>query len=193
MTEADAPREAAGIDGTDGLLEADHPPDPAAPTIADGVTRSLDPRWVPYQRAVGLVQSLAFALVLLAAAAGGVLLAGLPAAPLAAVAVVVAIVRTALSQWWPGVAYRYASYRLGARALEIRRGVLWRSVIDVPRSRIQHSDVSQGPLERLHGLGTLGVFTAGTSHALVQLPGLEHGTALAMREHLMQADEDDVV
>jgi uncharacterized protein len=166
---------------------------PDAPTVADGVAQPLDPRWVGYQRRVGLVDAAVLAVLLLGLAAAGVVLADLPAAPLVALAAGAAVVRAGASQWWPAVAYRHASYRLGARELELRRGVLWRHVIDVPRSRIQHSDVSQGPLERLHGLGTLSVYTAGTRHALVQLRGLEHGRALAIREYLMQADEDDVV
>jgi uncharacterized protein len=170
------------------LREQDVPP-----LLADGETHPLDPRWVRYQRRLGWLESVTFAAVLAGMTAAGVLVAGLPAAPLVILAAAAAIGRTVLSQWWPAVAYRYASYRLGARALEIRRGVLWRSVIDVPRSRIQHSDVSQGPLERLHGLGTLSVYTAGTQHALVRLQGLDHGRALAIREHLMQADEDDVI
>jgi uncharacterized protein len=170
------------------------PPDERPPAaVADGTRHSLDSRWVSYQRQVGLLASVSFAAVLTVLVAAGVVLAEVPATPLAVVAAVVAIARAGFSQWWPGVAYRYASYRLSRSALEIRRGVLWRSVIDVPRSRIQHSDVSQGPLERLHGLGTLSVYTAGTRHALVRLHGLAHERALAIREHLMQADDDDVV
>jgi uncharacterized protein len=159
------------------------PPDPSP----------LDPRWIAYRRRVGRVRSAAVGMVLVGVVTGAVRIADLPALPLAAVAVAFVIGVTWLTQWWPAVAYRHASYRLGDRALEIRRGVLWRRVIDVPRSRIQHSDVSQGPFERLHGLGTLGIYTAGTRHALVRLRGLDHGRALAIREHLMQADEDDVV
>jgi uncharacterized protein len=170
------------------------PPDERPPAaVADGTRHSLDSRWVSYQRQVGLLASVSFAAVLTVLVAAGVVLAEVPATPPAIVAAVVAVTRAGFSQWWPGVAYRYASYRLSRSALEIRRGVLWRSVIDVPRSRIQHSDVSQGPLERLHGLGTLSVYTAGTRHALVRLHGLAHERALAMREHLMQADDDDVV
>jgi uncharacterized protein len=164
-----------------------------APSVADGATHCLDRRWISYQRRQGWLASATFAVILLGAAAAGVLLAELPMTPLVAAAVIAAIGRAVLSQWWPAVAYRHASYRLSARSLEIRRGVLWRAVIDVPRSRIQHSDVSQGPLERLHGLGTLSVYTAGTRHALVRLHGLDHGRALAIREHLMLADDDDVV
>jgi uncharacterized protein len=162
-------------------------------TTADGRDHRLDPRWIRYQRQVGLLETASFALVLAGAGTAGVLLAEFPPAAVIAVAVAAVIVRGALGQWWPAVAYRHASYRLDQRTLEIRRGVLWRSVINVPRSRIQHSDVSQGPLERMHGLATLSIFTAGTRHALVRLHGVEHGRALAMRAHLMHADDDDVI
>ncbi|CAN5859680.1 hypothetical protein BH23GEM9_BH23GEM9_09430 [soil metagenome] len=166
---------------------------PIQPVAADGVSHPLDPRWVSWQRRVGLLASAFFTAALAGLTAAAVLLADLPATPVIAVATAAAAVRIALSQWWPVVAYRHASYRLSDRALEIRRGVFWRSVIDVPHSRIQHSDVSQGPLERMYGLGTLSVFTAGTRHALVRLQGLAHTRALAMREHLMRTDADDVI
>ena len=66
-------------------------------------------------------------------------------------------------------------------------------MINVPRSRVQHTDVSQGPIERGFGLGTLVIYTAGTEHARVELHGLEHGTALHIRDHLLKsADADDV-
>lgn len=161
--------------------------------IADGASHPLDPRWIPYQRQVALVSSTLTALVLIGLAAIIVLVSALPAAPIMVVVLFAAVAHAVLRQWWPGLAYRYASYRLGERSLEIRRGVLWRSWIDVPRSRIQHSDVSQGPLERLHGLGTLSVYTAGTHHALVRLHGLDYNRALAIRDHLIQSDDDDVV
>jgi uncharacterized protein len=182
---SDAPPAAA--DGTSAAAGG------VAHAAADGVWHRLDPRWVSYQRRVGLVDAAITAVVLLGLAGAGALLADLPGLPLVAVALLTATLRVAVSQWWPGLAYRYASYRLDTRTLEIRRGVLWRSIIDVPRTRIQHSDVSQGPVERMHGLGTLTIHTAGTRHAQVQLRGLEHGRALAIREHLMHADDDDVV
>lgn len=163
------------------------------PDVADGLDHSLDTRWVPYQRRVAWVTSAFLAIGLAGAAAILILVAELPALPILVAATALAIANAAFSQWWPAVAYRHASYRLDGRTLEIRRGVLWRKVIAVPRSRIQHSDVSQGPFERMHGLGTLSVFTAGARYALVRLNGLDHARALAMREHLMQADDDDVV
>jgi membrane protein YdbS with pleckstrin-like domain len=94
---------------------------------------------------------------------------------------------------WPPRAYEYASYRVDDQGIEIRRGVHWRVVINVPRSRVQHIDVSQGPVERRFGLGTLVIFTAGTEHAKVELEGLEHGRALRLREHLLPPGSADAV
>ena len=63
----------------------------------------------------------------------------------------------------------------------------------MPRSRVQHTDVSQGPLERKLGLGTLVIYTAGTDHARVALSGLDHSTALDIREHLLPGRTGDAV
>lgn len=94
---------------------------------------------------------------------------------------------------WPPIAHRYASYRVDNEGIEIKRGVVWRRIISIPRSRIQHTDVSQGPLERSYGLGTLVIYTAGTEHARVHLPGLDHRVALRIRDHLLARMADDVV
>ena len=94
---------------------------------------------------------------------------------------------------WPPIAYEHTSYRIDEQGLEIRKGVYWRVVINVPRSRVQHIDVSQGPIERRFGLGTLVVYTAGTDHAKVELEGLEHGRALAIRDYLLPSESSDAV
>ena len=94
---------------------------------------------------------------------------------------------------WPAIAWRYRSYRVSTQGFRLREGVLWRSVISVPRNRVQHTDVSQGPIERQFDLATLIVHTAGTEHASVSLDGLPHATALAIRDHLIGSDDDDAV
>ena len=99
----------------------------------------------------------------------------------------------AFSQRWPAIEHRHASYLVDERGIEIRKGVYWRRVTHVPRSRIQHTDVAQGPLERSHGLGTLVVHTAGTDHARVELAGLDHAVAVAIRDHLLPRSDDDAV
>ena len=94
---------------------------------------------------------------------------------------------------WPQIQYRHASYRLDGQGIEIARGVIWRSIVHVPVSRVQHTDVSQGPLQRRYGLGTLTIYTAGTEYARVNLHGLAHARALAIRDLLLPRRSDDGV
>ena len=107
------------------------------------------------------------------------------------------LVATILLAWhahrWPALDYRHTSYRVDHLGIEIRRGVYWRERIHVPRSRVQHTDVSQGPIERRFGLATLVIYTAGTDYARVDLAGLEHGVALRLRDHLLPPGDTDAV
>jgi membrane protein YdbS with pleckstrin-like domain len=94
---------------------------------------------------------------------------------------------------WAALEYRHTSYRVDEEGIEIRAGVIWRGISNVPRSRVQHTDVAQGPLERKYGLGRLIIYTAGTAHSRVELPGLEHQVALSIRDHLLPRQTADVV
>ena len=85
----------------------------------------------------------------------------------------------------PAVRYRSTWVRLDDDGLEYEHGWLWRHLVSVPRSRIQHTDVTQGPYERRFGLATLVVYTAGTAHASIPIEGLSHETALAIRDALL--------
>jgi membrane protein YdbS with pleckstrin-like domain len=166
------------------------------PPVADGVERALDPRQVALLRLVGWIttaaisSSLAVALLIVLAAAP---LPGWARAPLGLLWPAATLALAWLSHRWPAVQHRHASYRVDGRGIEIRRGVLWRRVVNVPRSRVQHTDVSQGPLARGYGLGTLVIYTAGTDHARVDLHGLAHATALAIRDHLLPGESGDAV
>ncbi len=73
-------------------------------------------------------------------------------------------------------------YDLGTDRLRVVRGLWFRSDTVVPFGRVQHIDVTQGPLERGYGLATLVVHTAGTHNASVSLPGLAQDDAAEMRE-----------
>ncbi|MEZ5319000.1 MAG: PH domain-containing protein [Vicinamibacterales bacterium] len=169
-------------------------PRPAAgDPITDGAWHRLDPRYVDVERIgrwiVTCVVSFGLFLHLLSTLFAD---EGRFAITAAADAAVLAL----LAWWsfqWPAIAYRRASYRLDDRGIEIRRGVIWRRAVVVPRSRVQHTDVAQGPVQRLYGLGTLIVHTAGTEHAKVELPGLSHALAMRIRDHLLPAGGDDAV
>jgi uncharacterized protein len=164
---------------------------------ADGVERRLSPKFIPFQRAAGFV----FTAIVSGIGLIGALLLWLssPLPPQWLMLVVPAgwLLVTAGLAWlgyaWPRYEYRRTSYVLDDDGIEIRTGVIWRVVTNVPRSRVQHIDVSQGPLERSYGLGRLIIFTAGTHHSRVELPGLDYAVAFALRHHLLPRNADDAV
>ena len=93
----------------------------------------------------------------------------------------------------PELRYRATRYQVDERGLTIRRGILWQSVTSVPKSRVQHTDVLQGPLQRQFELATLVIHTAGTQDAAVSLSGLAHRTALPIRDFLIGGGDDEGV
>lgn len=99
------------------------------------------------------------------------------------------VARSFFRQYWIRVAYRHIAYRMDNHGIEIRRGVWWKQVANVPRSRVQHTDVTRGPLERRFGLATLVIHTAGTSHSTVSLSGLAEPTARELRDILLKGRE----
>ncbi len=169
---------------------------PPGDSIADGVERHLHENYIIVHRIVGAIVTAIMALSALVGAFIAILAADLPVWLNALIAVgwVILVATMGWTSWsWPPLEHRWTSYRVGPLGIELRKGVVFRRVITVPRSRIQHTDVSQGPLERQLGLATLHMFTAGTEHSEVDLPGLEHAIALRIRDHLVIGGEDDAV
>ena len=152
---------------------------------------SLDPRFIQLQRASGRYFTAAFSAGLLIAM---VFVFGLRRWYFGLMVWIVGTVAVGwFSYWWPPIAYRFMSYAVDDAGIEIRSGVYWRAVSNVPRSRVQHIDVLQGPLERKYGLGRLVIYTAGTAESKVELPGLTHHVALELRDRLLPRQTSDVV
>jgi membrane protein YdbS with pleckstrin-like domain len=160
-------------------------------------TRQLDPRYVTVQRTAGWIMfaiimtvwTVSFSLALLNSEDGLHWIEWVIGAAGAILAPLLIWLATA----WPALSYRHYSYCIDEQGIEIRSGVFIREVTTVPRSRVQHTDVSQGPIERRYGLGTLVIYTAGTHFARVALPGLEYGMAMWIRDMLLPKHGSDAV
>ena len=166
-----------------------------APSPSDeAVWHSLDPAWVELQRLAGWLVCAVLAPLLLIALVIALLFGSLSADVqiLSGVAwLSVTLLLAWLAQAWPAIEYRRFSYTLESDHIEIRHGVIWRTVTSVPKSRVQHIDVAQGPLERRYGLATLSIYTAGTEFARVDLPGLAYARAVAIRDRLLPGRDRD--
>jgi uncharacterized protein len=168
-------------------------PAPASDPIADSVLRQLDPDSIRVERTGAWIVAAVFFVFLLIQ-----LIVNLFGGPWRiAIGIAVTIAGGGLLAWlshrWPEISYRHTFYRVDPHGIEIRRGVIWRRTINVPKSRVQHIDVSQGPLQRTYALGTLVIYTAGTDHAKVELRGLSHARAMRIRDHLLPSGGDDAV
>ena len=78
--------------------------------------------------------------------------------------------------------YRRLRYGLTERLLQVVRGWLFHTDTVVPFVRVQHLDVTRGPLDKMFGTATLVVHTAGTRNSIVTVPGLAPDRAAEIRD-----------
>ncbi len=131
-------------------------------------------------------------LVAVAAAADVLLLREVPV-PLGLVTAAAALIALLATIWLPGRRYRAWGYIEGEDELHIRSGLWTRVRTAVPFGRVQHIDISQGPIERVYGLATLILNTAGTRGASVPLPGLLQPEAERMRDRIRVQIRQDLL
>lgn len=101
----------------------------------------------------------------------------------AAGAVVLALI-VLLTLWAPR-RYRLTGYLVREDDIQYRTGALWRRQTAVPVNRIQHVEITQGPIERMLGLARLVIYTAGGSGSDLAVPGLPADSAERLREQVL--------
>lgn len=82
----------------------------------------------------------------------------------------------------PDRIYRRLGYAIDGRLLRTVRGWLFHTDTVVPFVRVQHIDVTRGPVDKMFGTASLVVHTAGTHNSIVVLPGLSPERAAEIRE-----------
>ena len=91
----------------------------------------------------------------------------------------------------PDRVYRRLRYGLGERLLQVVRGWLFHIDTIVPFVRVQHLDVTRGPLDKMFGTATLIVHTAGTRNSIVTVPGLAPERAAEIRDIIREQIRTD--
>ena len=158
--------------------------------------QQLDPSSVTASR---IVNCIAFAVCLVASVIGALaaFFTGLPA-PWPWLLPVILVVANLLLLWlavfWPAIEHRHVKWSVGPVGVQIKKGVFWKHQIAIPWARVQHADVSQGPLARQFSIGNLTIHTAGTKHASIDIVGLNHVVAIELRDEVIrQRKAGDVV
>lgn len=85
------------------------------------------------------------------------------------------------------VGSRAKAYLLAEHHLSFYTGVLFKSIIIQPFSRLQHIEISRGPLQRVLGLATLKLFSAGGAQHALAVPGLPLARAEQLRASILSS------
>ena len=75
------------------------------------------------------------------------------------------------------VGFKYKGYAVRNRDISYRTGLIFRKTTTLAFNRVQHSETSQGPIDRLFDLSKLKIYTAGGSGSDLEIPGLGKDTA----------------
>ncbi len=88
---------------------------------------------------------------------------------------------------WPLLSWHYRRFALREHDVLLQEGVIFRRQSAQSLARVQHVKLHQGPLQRLFGLATLVLCTAGKDGADCKLRHLPLARAEDLRNHILRA------
>ncbi len=77
------------------------------------------------------------------------------------------------------------SYAIREKDIIYNSGLFWRSSIAIPFNRVQHCEVSIGPIDRMFNLSELKIFTAGGSSSDLSIEGLSPDTSNRLKDFIV--------
>ncbi|MFV0258585.1 MAG: PH domain-containing protein [Acidimicrobiales bacterium] len=104
--------------------------------------------------------------------------------PVLLVPAVVAALATLIGWWVADLRYRSWRIELTDRWIGARWGVIVQHRAIVPRNRVQTVTSENGPLDRMLGLTTVVVHTAGAGAPNLRIPFMEHDTVERLTDEL---------
>lgn len=84
-------------------------------------------------------------------------------------------------------------YLLREQDINFQKGFMFWKLVSVANNRIQHLEVSQGPVERHYGLAKLMIYTAGTLGSNLKIPGLTLAQAQQLKSLLLNSINAEVL
>ena len=97
-----------------------------------------------------------------------------------------------LFAWLAWVAHKSAmviGYAIREHDVIVQSGIFWRKQTIQPITRIQHVEVTRGPLDKRFGLANLRLFSAGTGHLTFQIPGLGVDEAERIKAFILRTQQ----
>lgn len=98
----------------------------------------------------------------------------------------VTIAFTAIAIVGPVIKYYFFTFHIDHNELIIQQGLLFKQRKAVPLDRIQSLNMNQNFIQRILGIASLEVETAGSSHKEIEIPALDYAFAKAIKNTLQQ-------
>lgn len=89
-----------------------------------------------------------------------------------------------LSMWLVEKNYEVTGYAMRQRDIVFQTGVITRGVTTIPFKRIQHCEITEGPIQKLFKLASLKIFTAGGSSSDLSISGIQKEDAAMIKEFI---------
>ncbi len=83
--------------------------------------------------------------------------------------------------------YKLRGYALRENDIIYKSGVLTQTFTTIPFNRVQHCEISQGPIDRLFNLNSLLIYTAGGQGSDIKIVGLEPLEASQLKEYIVSS------
>lgn len=159
--------------------------DPEALPQAAALT--FEPMAPAYPREVRAQHLIGWTVVVIALCIPAVIVAKPAGLRLALVALpMLGLLLAGLGIWLAVKGARVKGMALRDHDIAFRSGLIFRKVVVLPFSRVQHVEISSGPLQRKFGLASLKFYTAGGAGIDLQIDGLAESDAARLREFIME-------
>lgn len=107
---------------------------------------------------------------------------------------VIVLLLGTLSYAWAWLSYYFYRYEMADTGFRKESGILFKRYVTIPYERIQNININRNPVERVLGLSSVHIFTAGTASfgggvslsAEGRLPGVSRKTAEMLRDQLVE-------
>jgi len=83
--------------------------------------------------------------------------------------------------------YRVMGFALREHDLTYKRGLFFFKQVTLPFNRIQHTEISNGPIERKFNLSSLKIFTAGGASSDLSIAGLDPERAQELKDFIAKS------
>lgn len=93
--------------------------------------------------------------------------------------------------WVTHKGYYMQGYALRQKDVVYKKGIFFQSTTSIPFNRVQHCEIKQGPIERIFGLKSLEIYTAGGHSSDLRIAGLEGEKAQQLKEFIIRNTATD--